>query len=368
MAKVRVKKVLTAAQEFNRLVASVSYQERLKTVRAYYPGFGSRDGFDLRKPLSTAKKAKLTKYYKAIRPWLGAPIVRQKLKNADEASAAWRWLHGTEPPLGTLYIPIHESPKNKPRIKMVKIPPEPVYDEFDNEVFDEDGEPVMTEPDYRVSVKLGRNIEAENYFFDDYGLTPDVIATDPEAMLADMLDKIGAPRYAIMCGDYLFSNFSKRRRGKRDERSRDNTVFIGDRDSVLLRIQQLQKMYDDPSKNNYWGNWLNGVKAYFFKAGNTKAFEAYRRKVTDARLERVEMWREIKSLNRAVMTANEQIKTSDREIKFLSSKASRRMYASSRVLDRELNATKRYKARAEKNLQSAMRKRAVLISKMTKDV
>ena len=123
MAKVRVKKVLTAAQEFNRLVASVSYQERLKTVRAYYPGFGSRDGFDLRKPLSTAKKAKLTKYYKAIRPWLGAPIVRQKLKNADEASAAWRWLHGTEPPLGTLYIPIHESPKNKPRVKMVKIPP-----------------------------------------------------------------------------------------------------------------------------------------------------------------------------------------------------------------------------------------------------
>ena len=360
-------KQLTSAEEFNRLVASISYAERIKTVRAYYPDlFTAKKGFHLNKPLTGKQKYKVTRYYKAIRPFLSAPIVKQKLKNVEQASAAWRWLHGIEPPLGTLYIAIHESPKNKPKLKFEKIEPEPLLDEYDNEILDKKGKPVMSLPDVRVSVKLGRGLQAENYYFDDYALTPELIARDPDALLADMLERIGAPRYAIMTGDHLFSHFASKRRGSKDE-LRDNTVYMGGAREVIETIRKLQNMYNDKTKNNYWGNWLMGVKAYFFEQDNQAEFEKYRKKVKEAKLERVEIWREVRKLNRTIRTANDQIKNSEAEIKAVRSEkgARDRLLFSPGSRRGKIKNETRFKERAQLNLDKAMRQRAKLIMSLT---
>lgn len=352
------KKPVTAAQEFARLVASVSYEERLKTVQAYFPEFNAtkkvklkngkkvnRKIYNSKKGLTAKQKQKVTRYYKDIRPYLSAPIVKQKLRNAEEASAAWRWLHGREPPHGTLFVPIHEAPLNKPRLKF-------------KEIVDDDGN-----EDLRVTVSLGRGIEAQNYFFDDYGLTPEIIAKNPDATLAKMLDDIGAPRYAIVTGDHLFANFASRKRGRRDE-LRDNTVYIGSEQDVIKSIRFLQNMYNDKTKNNYWGNWLMGVKAYFFNEDSPAEFNKYRKKVATSKLERVEIWREVRSLNRKIKTANDQIKTSDQEIKYYQSRGAKKFYGI-RQRTSEIKANERFKKRAEQNLQAAMRKRAQLIMTLT---
>lgn len=349
---------MTAAQEFARLVASVSYEERLKTVQAYFPEFkatkkvklkngkkGTQRIYNMRNGLTAKQKTKITRYYKDIRPYLSAPIVKQTLKNAEEASAAWRWLHGREPPHGTLSVPIHEAPLNKPKLKFTHF-------------VDENGF-----KDIRVTVRLGRNIEADNYFFDDYGLTPDVIAKDPDAILPKMLDEIDAPRYAIVTGDHLFANFSSRKRGRRDE-LRDNTVYIGSKQDVIKSIRFLQNMYNDKTKNNYWGNWLMGVKAYFFNQGKRAEFEKYRKKVASSKLERVEIWREVRALNRVIKTANDQIKSSEKEIKYYQSRGAKKFYGV-RQRTHEVKANERFKKRAEDNLAGAMRKRAKLIMTLT---
>ncbi len=251
-------------------------------------------------------------------------------------------------------------------MKFEKIPAEPLLDKYDNLVIDEEGEPLLSEPDIRVSVKLGRGVEAENYYFEDYALTPDIIAHDPDAYLADMLEKIGAPRYAIMTGDHLFSNFASRRRGRRDE-LRDNTVFMGTAHDVVRTIRLLQNMYNDKTKNNYWGNWLMGVKAYFFDSGNQKQFEKYRKKVAEAKLERVETWREVRKLNRAIKTANDQIKRSESESKAIRTEkgARDRLLFSPQSRKGKLKNEQRYKERAEANMGKAMKERAKLIMFLT---
>lgn len=344
VGKRRVLRELTPAQEFSRLVASVSYSERLLTVRAYYDGFSPKDGFDRHKitKLSPAQKSAITRHYKAIRPYLSTPTVRTKKLSKANAQAAWRSLHGVAPPKKTRRVPIHESPQNKPVLKFKSVGGE-----------------------RRATVRMP-GVQVENYFFGDYDITPADIATDPEAALAAMLDEIDAPRYAIVCGANLFSNFASSKRGSRSE-LRDNTVYIGTKSEVIVQVRKLQKMYSDPTKNNYWGNWFNGFKGYFFAQGKRAEFEKYRKEVGTAKVERVERWRDLKNLNRVIDNAAKTIAKSERSLKHYKRHGAVWEYG---VAERN-NAIKILNSRianADKNMADATRDRVLLIAELTKGI
>ena len=246
------KPLRTAGESFRSLLKSVGYDERLRVVRAYYPGFGPRQGYDIRRldRLTTKQKARLTRYYSAIRPFLGAPLVKQKLKTPEVASAAWRGLFGCEPPLGTLYVPILEAPVNKPQLVFKReAPPEasiremlqrvrtrfPGYftakDGFDirrvkrweaerfevlEDAYSRSGDLMLQ------SVRLRGGIHTNKHYFEDYGLTEQQLTLTGEEtdnMIRAMLAEAGGSHFAVVTGDYLYGVGGKR--GEREE------VFMG---------------------------------------------------------------------------------------------------------------------------------------------
>jgi hypothetical protein len=268
----------TDKQNFNDFVNSLSYREKLLTVRPFFQQFSAKNGFNLRdaEQFTRAQKQQITKHFKAVLPYLGQPFTLAKVTSPEKASAAWRSIHGIEPPFDTRTVPIPESPASKPVLEYH-------YDE--------------NEPDdLRARVRMS-GITAENFYFADYGLTNRALAKSLGGLddLLSGIDPDDKNRYAILCGNHTFNNYSSRKKGK--SAGTDNVVFLGDRTGVLNKIRALQNSYNNKKANNYWGNWLHGVKAYGFSP-DTEQFRIYKEESKAARAEKFKTTLQIKRANK----------------------------------------------------------------------
>lgn len=216
-------------------VTKDNYKTAVKLVRHYASGFTTNDGYDLRKSFSSLtpyKKKKLRQYYYNIMMLRSRPhrVVRPRnktrLRNLQQYAQHPTILKG----LKAAFVPVAD-------------PDRPIK--------------ITYKKDRVTRIKETDRISSDQIKFDMIDL-----ALDPEIEAQRAIDELKADRYLLMAGEYLI-----------------NTNVSSDAESLLEQIQHFQNKYskedfdeDDPN-SSYWGNWLIGVKGYYFdKTGDWRDY------------------------------------------------------------------------------------------------
>ena len=392
------------------LLETSSWEERLDTVRGYYTGFGER-AYPRNKvsSWSRAKKDKLRRHYKAIRPFLGAPLVRIKPKTKAQVKAAWLFLFGIDPPLDTPYVPLLESPVNEPEIiyrkgSMPDLEPKAMLDavrkaypgkftskqgydwrrasDWPDSFFTkiENAYQKLAPPVEVVRVALKGGVDVDIHYFEDWGFTEKRMAImdkETDEQLLNRLKMLDSNSIAIMTGNYYMGVGGKN--GMRDY------LFLGSPEMVLRQIRNLQNRYAN------WGDWLRGVKAYSFNKGkDTQSRLEFNLQIAADRKAHLQSRKRLQKLNRNIYRLQDKVieieksvgesrsilKEAQAEVDFYN-KVNKTMdhpqvrgYRAQRIklrdkYYRELKKEEERLRRSTNTLNKAIRERSELIKKMT---
>lgn len=183
------------------------HSDRLKQIRPFVDF-----NYDLRKPLSSAAKKKIKKYADEIAALTNRPyqIFRPRLsKHLHEAQAFAQ--HGA----------------NLPGLKVAFLPT--------------DGNNKMQ---LRFS-KKGVTGKTKNVIMSDVRLSVRQLLRDPEGHVNARILGNPAKQFTIQAGRYEIPR-----------------PYLPE--SVAKAVAKFVSAYSDPEENNYFGNWLHGLKAYQF--------------------------------------------------------------------------------------------------------
>lgn len=191
------------------------HKQRLKAIRPYV-----NFDFDLRKDLTKAQQRKIKKYYDEFDALTARPYQVVKNKDTKKLKAAMEY-----------------SGQNS-RLKGFKA------------AF------VPTPGDEKVKVKFDKNgsVKVESNFVVSsiVKLDPKKLAANTEQYVNSQVAPVNAQAFTIIAGKYeIPSPVSKSRVG--------------------AEISKLTAKYSNQSENNYFGNWLHGVRAHNFKNQATVA-------------------------------------------------------------------------------------------------
>lgn len=231
------------------------YLDKLRFIRQFTRGFAARDGYDARKyaTWSSARKAQITRYYSAIT----AKLSRSHYLYHPRTSAHLR--------AGLRYVGM--SSYRKLRVVILSVPMTMTIE----------GEYKPVKPKIRFTstgemVVNIRGIERRALLFEELGYTPDEVISQPEVVMADIMDRFPAQRYAVIAKEY--------------EVGRGIPQLYRGSEIVSVITAFLEKYNDedydpDDSNSSYWGNWLHGVMAYSF--GDINEQLSYLRSMADFR-------------------------------------------------------------------------------------
>ena len=216
-----------------------TYSVKLKLIRPFTIGFLSSDGFDLRDldQWSSAKKASVNRYYNLIQRLTTRAYYVYRPRSKKR-------LHAIRRSMGV-------EDYRKLKVGIIQVPTR----------YDERGKRVRIKPkltfrkDGTVSIKI-RNVTRETILFEEYGITPEILAQDPELVGWGIQQETDYEQYTIMAGEF--------------EVGKGVPKFLRNGD-LVAEIAKLVESYGadkfDPNDKNshFFGNWLFGLIGYNFE-------------------------------------------------------------------------------------------------------
>lgn len=115
--------------------------------------------------------------------------------------------------------------------------------------------------------KSKMEIASERYVVKYVPLNLRFLVTDPNKEIISKLKKYApkANAFTLMAGKYeLFGG---------------EYATVDGEEQIIENVKDLMRRYSAPDKNNYWGNWLHGIKGYHFKDKELGADYFYEKQV-----------------------------------------------------------------------------------------
>lgn len=201
-----------------KTLRSMPYEDLDGTIKKIKitTGFEAKDGYDLRNVnnWSSAMKAKVTKYFKAVDELTSRPFYPFKPRKEEHLKTAQKFSQ-------------HE--KHLPNLKVAFVPTggeaEPIIK------FNKKGE---------MRVRIGGTVRMPVFISNQ-----DLMFNMEDAVRGAVKHLPFAELFTVQAGKWEISNPM-------------------DLESVIEDIEQRQIKYSDITSNHYWGNWLHGVIAYSF--------------------------------------------------------------------------------------------------------
>ena len=275
MARRTVKRTLT------------DYIENLKFIRQYTTGFSAKDGYNIRDAAnwSPAKKKQITRYNEILRKATTRPTYRYKPRRGDHLQIA-------KDSAGLTSLP-------KLNAVPLQVPTR----------YDRAGRIVAETPRVLISARGVLRLEFKNFsrntlLFEDFGITPEMLAVDAAGAVAEMLNQTDFKRYGVITGEF------EKGVGTPD-------LYLPD--ELLEEILWLMEEYnadeydpDDPN-SKYFGNWLFGLVGYDFPT--LKDTLDYRAAYSRFRTEKEKLNTKIKSKYKTIERAEDRTVELERKIK-----------------------------------------------------
>ena len=197
-----------------RALSPAEYRAKTRALRTFANGFSASEGYDLRKPLSSAKKAKINRYFEEYERLTSRPHYKYTPRKKSRLETAQKFSQHDPGFKGVRSAYIITDGEEVPEIR-------------------------FTKDESKMYFKFGP-MKVAPLFID-----PMALATDIKSAVETVTE--GFPEntlYTVMAGAFeIYGQFNSA-------------------SSIVGKIEQLQSMYSDPFKNNYWENWLTGIKAY----------------------------------------------------------------------------------------------------------
>lgn len=190
------------------------HSQRLKQIRPFVSF-----NYDLRKPLSTSAKKKIKKYHDEITALTNRPFQVYRARNSDHLRDAQKFAQ-------------HE--KDLPELRVAFLPT--------------DGTNKMQ---LRFT-KSGVKGKTKNVVMSDVLLSVRKLLADPEGHVNERIRFNPAKQFTIQAGRYEIPR-----------------PFLPQ--TVGKAVARLVARYSDEEQNNFFGNWLHGLKAYEFDGQATLA-------------------------------------------------------------------------------------------------